>query len=205
MNAFVLKFWIFYFVLFGFFKDNVVYMFITCEYYPNYKTGGDDEDGIDYNGAGWENDVVKDVDYLKILDSFYSYGITFEYDEIYPGNVSRVKSSSNKNDPFCYIIRNYYDLKTRIYNGVKTINLSDCDSGELTLSEIEKWKRKVINEQQNKKTKLRLLNPTIYRSLITSLFFLTLNLDLTINLMMIYLMMELIKFLGRLKVTNTNT
>ena len=144
-------------------------MFITYKYYDNYQTGGDDEDGVDYYGTGLENDVVKDVNYFKILDNFYRYGITFEDDEIYPENVLCVKSYYDEDEPFHYIIPNRYDLKTRIYNDVKTINLNECDTGEITLSEIEKWKRKVINEQCNKKkkNKLRLLNPTIYRSLIT--------------------------------------
>ena len=54
-----------------------------------------------------------------------------------------------------------------LFNKVKSVKLDDIDTGEKTLSEIEKWKRKVINEQQNKKTKLRLLDPSIYRSFIT--------------------------------------
>ena len=139
-------------------------MFITYKYYPNYQTGGDDEDGL-------ENDVVKDVNYFKILDNFYRYGITFEEGEIYPENVLCLKSCYDEDEPFHCIIPNYYDLKTRLFNDVKNINLNDCDTGEINLSEIEKWKRKVINEQQNKKTKLRLLNPTIYRSLITFYIF----------------------------------
>ena len=126
-------------------------MFITYKYYDNYQTGGDDEDGVDYYGTGLENDVVEDVDYFKILDNFYRYGITFEDDEIYPENVLCVHSCCVKDETFHYIIRNTYDLKTRIFNDVKAINLNDCDTGEITLSEIEKWKRKVINEQQNKK------------------------------------------------------
>ena len=86
------------------------------------------------------------------------------------------------------MIRNDYDLEHLIKKDVKTINLSDCDTREITLSDKEQWKRKIINEQHNKKTKVRLLNPTIFRSLITFyIFFLTLNLDLTINLIMIYL------------------
>ena len=146
-------------------------MFITYKYYPNYQTGGDGEDVVDYYPTGLENDVVKDVNYFELLDRFYRYGITFEDDEIYPENVLCVESCYDKDEPFNYIIRNTYDLKTRIFNDLKKINLNDCDTGEIVLSEVEKWKRKVINEQQNKKTKLRLLNPTIYRSLITFYIF----------------------------------
>ena len=147
-------------------------MFITYKYYPNYQMGGDDEDGVDYYGTGLENDVVKAVNYFKLLNDFYRYGITFQKEyEIYPENVLCVKSCYDEDEPFHYIIDNNYDLKTSIFNDVKKINLNDCDTGEINLSEIEKWKRKVINEQQNKKNKLRLLNPTIYRSLITFYIF----------------------------------
>ena len=49
--------------------------------------------------------------------------------------------------PFRYIIRNGYNLKRLLYNDVKKIRLNDLDKGEITLSEIEKWKRKIINKQ----------------------------------------------------------
>ena len=146
-------------------------MFITYKYYDNYQTGGDNEDGVDYYGTGLENDVVKDVEYFKILDNFYRYGITFEDDEIYPVNVLCVNSSWDKNDPFLYIIRNHYNLKTRIYNDVKTINLNGCDTGEITLSEIEKWKRKVINEQQNKKNQNKAVKPNYLSKFDNFLYF----------------------------------
>ena len=45
------------------------------------------------------------------------------------------------------------------------------DNGEITLSEIEKWKRKVVNQQTDRKTKLRLLHPNVYHSLITFVVF----------------------------------
>ena len=45
------------------------------------------------------------------------------------------------------------------------------DNGEITLSEIEKWKRKVVNQQTDRKTRLRLLDPNIYHSLITFVVF----------------------------------
>ena len=161
-------------------------MFITYKYYPNYQMGGDDEDGVDYYGTGLENDVVKAVNYFKLLNDFYRYGITFQKEyEIYPENVLCVKSCYDEDEPFHYIIDNNYDLKTSIFNDVKKINLNNCDTGEINLSEIEKWKRKVINEQQNKKTKLRLLNPTIYRRLITFYIFFNFKDDQTISLIMI--------------------
>ena len=45
------------------------------------------------------------------------------------------------------------------------------DNGEITLSEIEKWKRKVVNEETDRKIRLRLLDPNIYHSLITFIVF----------------------------------
>ena len=45
------------------------------------------------------------------------------------------------------------------------------DNGEITLSEIEKWKRKVVNQQTDRKTRLWLLDPNIYHSLITFVVF----------------------------------
>lgn len=53
----------------------------------------------------------------------------FEDFEIYPENVFCVKSCYDEDEPFHYIIDNHYDLKTRIYNDVKTINLNDWDTG----------------------------------------------------------------------------
>lgn len=53
----------------------------------------------------------------------------FEDFEIYPKNVFCVKSCYDEDEPFHYIIDNHYDLKTRIYNDVKTINLNDWDTG----------------------------------------------------------------------------
>ena len=54
---------------------------------------------------------------------------------------------------------------------MKKINLKDLDKGPITLSEIEKWKRKVINQQTDRKIRLRLLDPNIYHSLITFVVF----------------------------------
>ena len=51
------------------------------------------------------------------------------------------------------------------------MSLDKLDNGEITLSEIEKWKRKVVNQQTNRKTKLRLLDPNVYHSLITFFVF----------------------------------
>ena len=52
------------------------------------------------------------------------------------------------------------------------MNLKHYDKGEITISEIEKWKRKVVNKQANRKAKIKLLNPNVYHSLITFVVFL---------------------------------
>ena len=45
------------------------------------------------------------------------------------------------------------------------------DKGKKIISEIEKWKRKVIKDQKDRRTKLNLLDPYIYNSLITFVAF----------------------------------
>ena len=42
---------------------------------------------------------------------------------------------------FRYLIDNRYNLKQLLFNDVKRIKINDLDNGEITLSEIEKWKR----------------------------------------------------------------
>ena len=113
-------------------------MWITYKYYPNYQEGGHDENGIDYYGGLESLDVVEDVNYSKMIDNFYRYGLTFQdkYD-ILPGNILHLYPYYDEDKPYHY-------------NLIK-IKLNECDTGEITLSEIENWKRKVINEQQNKK------------------------------------------------------
>ena len=133
-------------------------MFLVYKYYSSY----DDED---------EGDILYEIDYFKLLDSYYRYGIVFEDDEIYPENVLCVKEDFDKTPPFIYIVRNNCNLKQLLFNDVKKITLNDLDNGETPLSEIDKWKRKVINQQTDRKTKLRLLDPNVYHSLITFVVF----------------------------------
>ena len=45
------------------------------------------------------------------------------------------------------------------------------DKGEIKNTEIEKWKRKVIKNKKDRRTKLNLLDPAIYNSLITFVAF----------------------------------
>ena len=133
-------------------------MFWVCKYYGSY----DDE---------VEGYIFFEIDYFELLDRYYRYGITFEDGNLYPENILYVKEDFKEYPTFRYIIKNRYNLKQLLFNDVKKIRLNDLDKGELTLSEIEKWKRKVINQQTDRKTKLQLLNPNVYRSLITFVVF----------------------------------
>ena len=120
----------------------------------------------------FEGDILKDINYFDLLDNYYRYGITFDKKyELYSDNILYVEESFVRDRPFKYIIRNVYNLKQLLYNDVKKINLNDLDKGPITLSEIEKWKRKVINQQTDRKTKLQLLDPNVYHSLITFVVF----------------------------------
>ena len=101
-------------------------------------------------------DVLGD-DYFKILDSYYRYGIVFNSKDVYQGNKLLIKDYDD----------GYYKV-TKLENindhpkGLEIINLDEIDNGEIELSEIEKWKRKIIIEKKSLKDKLVLLNPHNY-------------------------------------------
>ena len=105
---------------------------------------------------------------FKMVD--YIFGVKFENDNILP-ELLYIKEDFNSSYRHKYLIPNVYNLKQLIYNDVKKINLDDLDKGPITLSEVEKWKRKVINQQTDRKTRLWLLSPNVYHSLITFVVF----------------------------------
>ena len=105
---------------------------------------------------------------FKMVD--YVFGVKFENDNILP-ELLYIKEDFNSSYRHKYLIPNFYNLKQLIYNDVKKINLDDLDKGPITLSEVEKWKRKVINQQTDRKTRLWLLSPNVYHSLITFVVF----------------------------------
>ena len=119
----------------------------------------------------FEGDILYEIDYFKLLDRYYRYGITFEDYILYPEKVLYVKECLDVTPLLRYLIDNRYNLKQLLFNDVKKITLNYLDNGEITLSEIEKWKRKVVNQQTDRKTRLRLLDPNIYHSLITFVVF----------------------------------
>ena len=124
-----------------------------------------------------ENDEEYDDDdydelfkkHFKLLDRYYRYGITFEDDEIYDKNKLYLCKSDYEEYPS--IIRNRYIYRQLVYNNVKLIKIDELDKGEKNISEIEKWKRKVIINKGDRRTKLNLLDPYIYNSLITFVAF----------------------------------
>ena len=119
----------------------------------------------------YDDDEYFEKDYFFLLDRYYRYGITFEDEEIYYEKKLYVYEDLEENPSFRYVIRNRYNFKQLAFNDVKSINLDDVDNGPINHSEIEKWKRKVIKNKKDRRTKLNLLDPNIYHSLITFVAF----------------------------------
>ena len=130
-------------------------------YYPFFDYEGNfmDEYGHILDENPDEGELIFGCKYFEILDNYYRYGIGF--DPIF-----------NLQDENKLYIKSYYhkDLKDRYYirdkqlwelpfNVVKVIKLEDIDKGKKELTEMEKWKRRVVNRQKSLKNKLTLLNP----------------------------------------------
>ena len=141
------------------------------------------------NNHFYDFDIISgDLDfkeYFKWLDNYYRYGIVFneEY-EVFPGNILYVASNypndcvwesllasglSEKIDgPFYHYIINRFDHANDIIiqtENIRKIKLDDLDGGEKTLSEIERWKRKIVYKQTGAKLST-LLHPNNYHSFI---------------------------------------
>ena len=109
---------------------------------------GEDLDEFDnpIDNNNYENksiDVLGD-DYFKILDNYYRYGIVFNSKNVQQRNKLLVK--------YCNL--GYYKVSELKYinyypKGLEIINLDEIDNGEIELSEIEKWKRKIIIEKKS--------------------------------------------------------
>ena len=104
--------------------------------------GGDfDEFDNPIDNNNYENksiDVLGD-DYFKILDNYYRYGIVFNSKVVHEGNKLLIKD----------FLSRYYEVSelkniNRYPRGLEIINLDEIDNGGIELSEIEKWKRKII-------------------------------------------------------------
>ena len=142
-----------------------------------------------------EGDILNEIDYFNLLDNYYRYGITFRYDELFPkkrilyekenlnifdfgikfenGNIfpELLYEYEDFNSKSLHILKNSFDLKQLLFNNVKKINLDDVDKGPIILSEVEKRKRKIVNQKTDRKGKLLLLDLNIYHSLITFVVF----------------------------------
>ena len=132
---------------------------------------------------------------FKMVD--YVFGVKFENDNILP-ELLYIKEDFNSSYRHKYLIPNFYNLKQVIYNDVKKINLDDLDKGPITLSEVEKWKRKVINQQTDRKTRLWLLSPNVYHSLITFVVFYNHKKSIIMRLTIVFL--DLIEKLITIKI-----
>ena len=132
---------------------------------------------------------------FKMVD--YIFGVKFENDNILP-ELLYIKEDFNSSYRHKYLIPNVYNLKQLIYNDVKKINLDDLDKGPITLSEVEKWKRKVINQQTDRKTRLWLLSPNVYHSLITFVVFYNHKKSIIMRLTIVFL--DLIEKLTYIKI-----
>ena len=132
---------------------------------------------------------------FKMVD--YIFGVKFENDNILP-ELLYIKEDFNSSYRHKYLIPNVYNLKQLIYNDVKKINLDDLDKGPITLSEAEKWKRKVINQQTDRKTRLWLLSPNVYHSLITFVVFYNHKKSIIMRLTIVFL--DLIEKLTYIKI-----
>ena len=143
-----------------------------------------------------EGDILDEIDYFKLLDRYYKFGITFQDHNLFPEkrilyekeNFDEIEFGIKfENDvillellyviyeesckSFFFLLENNYNLRQLLFNDAKRIDLKDLNRGLIILSEVEKRKRIVVNQQSDRKKRLQLLNPKIYHSLITFVVF----------------------------------
>ena len=142
---------------------------ILNNYYPSYSIGEENDanpnyDGYDYN-IGEENDANPNYDgyddnivdlYFRMLDDYNRYGITFDREfNLFPDNKLGVFKNDEFGKTIYYLVKNWQDKKTSLFNNVKTIGLNKHDRGKKPLSEEEKQKRNFIKTQKIKNFKLQ--------------------------------------------------
>ena len=114
---------------------------------PNYD--GYDDDNVDF--------------YFSMLDDFNRYGIAFQRKyNLFPDNKLLVFEEEEFGKRDFSLVDYKYDLKTLLFNKVKTIDLNKHDRGEKFLSKEEKQKRDMIKKQTNKKLQVALMDPDVY-------------------------------------------
>ena len=128
------------------------------KYNPSYNNWKENDANPDYDGY----EDVTDF-YFRMLDDYNRYGIAFEREhELFPSNKLGVIEYEEFGKRKYYLVDNYHDKKTLLFNKVKTIDLNKHDSGEKPLSEEEKQKRDLIKKQTNKKHQVALMDPDVY-------------------------------------------
>ena len=80
------------------------------------------------------------------------------------GNELHIQNFDDNKDEYYVSDIDLWSLEDLIFNNVKVIKLDDIDTGKKELTEIEKWKRRVVNRQKSVKNKLTLINPDIYNN-----------------------------------------
>ena len=111
-------------------------------------------------------DLIWGFKYFEMLDNFYRYGIGFDTRHaLQTGNKLFIVTYYDKdgNEDKYFIYGKNFCIPDYKLKGLKVINLSDIDNGKKELSEIEKWKRKVIMRKQSLKNRLSLIYPGVYK------------------------------------------
>ena len=133
---------------------------LIYNYDPAYKVEKDfDKNGNIIINTYTSDDNCKNNLIFKMLDNYYRYGVTFikNFDYI---RFNHLSYHDRFNETF-YKISMDYKINLELFdNGFVT------QRGELIISEIEKWKRKVIKKKKNQKAQLSLFEPNIYHSFI---------------------------------------
>ena len=171
-----------------------------------------------------EGELVFGFKYFEFLDNYYRYGIGFDPNfNLQDENKLYIKCFYSKGgrsditDKDKYYILDKkrwkldlvpfndakkWHLKLLLFNDVKVIKLEDIDEGKKELTEIEKWKRKVVCRQKSLKNKLTLLNPEVYNNFL--LFYKLSKKDkMSHGMIDYYLSFDGIEFLSNKKYNNT--
>ena len=134
-------------------------LWIFYKYNLSYNNWNENDANPDCDG--YDDDVVDF--YFNMLDDFNRYGIAFQRKyKLFPGNKLLVNEEEELGKRNFYLVDSKYDLKTLLFNKVKTIDLNKHDRGEKPLTEEERQKRDLIKKQTNKKQQVALMDPDVY-------------------------------------------
>ena len=139
-----------------------ILLWILYKYNSSYNNWR--ENDANPNKDGYNDDVI-DL-YFNMLDDFNRYGIAFQREyELFPDNKLLVFENKRYGKSYFSLVGSKYNLKTLLFNKVKTIYLNKHDRGEKPLTKEEKLKRNLIKKLTNKKQQVVLMDPDIYDSL----------------------------------------